>query len=260
MEPAFLVFLSFLPFSGTHIGLGLEPVRGRLVERFGERGFVNVFSVVATLTFAVWVATTAAVRSQGLPGLGLTHHPGFRIGAIFLIGLGFVLGAGSLASYARSPMALFSNVVREPRGVERVSRHAFFAGVALFAVGHVLLAPTLAAATFFAALTLHATLGAWAQDRKLLARLGAPYRGYVEQTSAVPFAAVALGRQPFAAREQPWVAYSIGLLLALLLREAHAHLFDYYGAWIIGSVVVGGAVATWSAERAQRRERSLRHA
>lgn len=260
MEPAFLVFLSFLPFSGTHIGLGLEPVRRRLVERLGERGFVHAFSLVATLTFAVWVGTTAAVRGGGLPGLEVAHLPGIRVAAILVIGLGFVLGAGSLASYARSPMALFSNTVREPRGVERVSRHAFFGGVALFAVGHILLAPTLATATFFAALAVHATLGAVAQDRKLLARLGAPYRRYVDQTSGIPFAAIALGRQPLAPSEQPWLAYSIGLLLALLLRQVHGHLFDFYGLWITGSVVVGGAVATWSAERAQRRERRLRHA
>src|SRR5437899_13047458 len=60
--------------------------------------------------------------------------------------------------------------IRAPRGVERVTRHPFFVGVALLASAHVLLATRLVGAVFFAGLAALAILGAWHQDRTLPAR------------------------------------------------------------------------------------------
>ena len=55
-----------------------------------------------------------------------------------------------------------------------MTRHPFFVGVALLASAHVLLATRLVGAVFFAGLAALAILGARHQDRKILARRGAP--------------------------------------------------------------------------------------
>src|SRR4030095_11369959 len=81
------------------------------------------------------------------------------------------------------------------RGIEKITRHPFFAGVGLFALAHALLATRLAGTVFFGGLLLLVVVGSWHQDRKLLARRGAPYAAYLANTSAVPFAAVLSGRQ-----------------------------------------------------------------
>ena len=49
MQPALLVLAAWILFGGTHLLLASEPFRGRLVARFGERGFVHVFSAVAAV-------------------------------------------------------------------------------------------------------------------------------------------------------------------------------------------------------------------
>ncbi len=259
MRPAVLVLLGFLLFFGSHVGLATAPVRGRLVARLGEQRFVHFFSVVATATFAIWLAITAAVRHEGVAGLGVASLPGVLSLALAAVTSGFALAAGSLAGYARSPMALFSNPLGEVRGVARISRHGFFMGVAAFALGHVLLVPTLAGVVFFGGLAVHAIVGALHQDRKLSRKLGAPYDAYCAQTSIVPFAAILGGRQPLAWREQPWLAFAVGLLLAWGLRQIHTHLFAHSGLWIAGAVAGGGAIATLLAAR-EAKLRRLRHA
>jgi uncharacterized membrane protein len=259
MEPALLVVATWLAFFGTHLGLASGPVRSALVARLGEGGFIKLFSAVAAATFAIWVFTTASVRLEGLPGLALGSHPAIHAAALVAIVAGFALLAGSYSSYPSSPMAVLARRVRDPRGVERVTRHALFAGLALFAGAHVLIVPTLAQAVFFAGLAVHAVLGAAHQDRKLVARLGAPYRAYLERTSGVPFAAILAGRQRFAPADQPWIAYAVGALLALGLRPLHAHLFDHGGLWIVVAVVAGAAVAGRDALR-MGRGRKAQHA
>jgi uncharacterized membrane protein len=241
MEPALLVAATWLFFFGTHLGLASEPFRGALVRRLGSRGFFALFYAVAAVTFTIWVVVTAAVRVEGLPGLALGEHVLIRILAMAGIVTGLSLSAGGLASYPSSPMALPSHPVRAPRGVDRITRHPFFAGLALFALGHVLIVPTLAAAVFFAGIAFQAVVGAAHQDRKLAHRLGPPYCDYLARTSAVPFAAILLGRQRLSAFEQPWIAYAVGALFALGLRQLHAHLFDHGGLWIVGSVLGGTA-------------------
>lgn len=259
MEPALLVAATWLAFFGTHLGLAFGPVRSGLVGRLGDRGFVLLFSAVAAASFALWVFTTASVRLEGLPGLALAANPAVHAAALVAIVVGVAIVAGSYATYPSSPMALLADRVRDPRGVERVTRHPFFAGLALFAGAHVLLVPTLAQAVFFAGLVVHSVLGAAHQDRKLSARLGAPYQAFLARTSSVPFAAILGGRQRFAAEDQPWIAYAVGALVALGLRPLHAHLFDYGGLWIVAAVVAIAALAGSDALRVGRR-RKAQHA
>ena len=128
MEPALLVAVSWIVFFGTHLGFATEPVRGALVRRLGNRGFFAFFYAVAAVTFTIWVAVTAAVRLEGLPGIALGQHVLVHTLAIAFIVAGLSLSAAGLVSYPRSPMALPSQPVGEPRGVERITRHPFFAG------------------------------------------------------------------------------------------------------------------------------------
>jgi uncharacterized membrane protein len=252
MEPALLVLATWLVFFGTHLGLASEPIRGALLRQLGNRGFFALFYAVSAVTFTIWVAVTAVVRLEGVPGLALGGHVVIRTAAIAVIITGLSLSAGGLASYPSSPMARPSHPVREPRGAERITRHPFFAGLALFALGHVLIAPTLAASVFFGGLAFQSVVGAAHQDRKLALRLGRPYRGYVARTSAVPFAAILSGRQRLAVREQPWIAYAAGAFLGIALRLAHAHLFDHGGLWIVAAVLGSTAYLGRDAFRAGR--------
>ncbi len=254
MEPALGVALLWAVFGGTHIVLATGPIRGRLVARLGEVGFTAVFYLVASASFALLVAYYAAHRFEGAPGPALASIPALRWTLMIVAVAGLTLTAPALAVYPRLPAALFGQPIRAARGIERITRHPFFAGFALFALAHVLLATRLVGAVFFGGFALLSVVGAWHQDLKLRARRGTPYAEYLAATSAVPFGAVVSGRQRLVWRELPIATLAIGVGLAIALRWWwHAALFAHGGAWIIGVFVVGALIAGLSAWRRSRR-------
>ena len=247
MEPAVTVALLWLLFGGTHVLLTTRALRSALVATLGEPGFRALYSAIAVATFTVLVRGYAAHRTHGAPGLDLGRYAALRPVLMAIVVAGVTLMF--VMDYAKSPTALFDQPIRTPRGAERITRHPFFAGVALLALAHAWLATRLAGTVFFAGLAALAIGGAWHQDRKLLARRGAPYRDYLAATSAVPFAAIVDGRQPFRPREIALRGVLTGLGIAIVLRAIHGAILSHDGAWLVAAVVVGAAVSTLRAWR-----------
>jgi len=253
MEVPIVVAILWAAFGGTHVGLAARRPRAALVARLGERGFTALYFGVAAAAFAALVAYYAAHRLEGPPGLVLGASPLARWILMAVIAAGVALAGAGLAVYPSMPMALFDQRVREPRGVERVTRHPFFVGTALVALAHALLATRLAGAVFMGGFAVLALAGARHQDRKLLARRGAAYGGYLAVTSTVPFAAIAGGRQRLVAAELPLGALAIGLAVAVVLRLGHDLLFAHGGVWVIATVLAGAALAGVQSLRRARR-------
>lgn len=257
MEPAIAVGLLWLLFGGLHIGLATRRVRAALVAQLGEGGFMALFSLLASATFAAFITYYAAHRFAGAPGPALGTVPALHWTLMAFIVSGIVLVSMGSVAYPGSPYDSFGRRIRAPRGIERITRHPFFTGTALFALAHALLATRLVGTVAFAGIALVAVVGAWHQDAKLLARNGKPYAEYLGTTSALPFAAIGAGRQRVAWREFPSGAVAVGLGLALALRMVHASIFAQGGVWVIVTVVGGGAILTWQSWRRARRDRVL---
>ena len=255
MTPSLIVAVLLFAFAGSHIGLATARVRESLRARLGPWGFSLVFSAVAAVTFTVLVRYYATHRFDGAPGLGLGTVPAARLLLMGVVGVGVVLFAMALASYPRSPMALFNDDVPPPYGVARITRHAMFVGVVLFGTAHALLASHLVGTTLFAGLALFGAAGAYHQDRKLLALRGPRYRSYLTATSVVPFAAILDGRQQLVWREFSPGAVGSGLAAAIGLRLVHGAIFAHDGLWVIVAMLGGAAMETLQAWR-----RAHRHA
>lgn len=251
MEACLVVVLLWILFGGSHLALAAPRVRAKLVALLGEGGFTAVFSGLAAVLFTLLVTWYVGHRFEGPPGPALGRFAPIRALAILVIGAGFVCGAGGLAGYARSPMALFSAGADtcEPRGFARVTRHGFFAGVVLLAAGHALLATRLVTVLFCLGLALLPILGSRHQDAKLRARLGEPYARYLAVTSAIPFAAIWERRQQLVWRELPWLWLVAGALSSVVLRQLHGPLLSHDGAWIVAAVLGGAALASFQAWR-----------
>ena len=254
MEPATCVALVFSLFAASHIGLAAPTVRRPLEARLGRAGFSALFVALAAVLYSAAIATYASLQHQGAAGLGLGRSDPARTMLISAVVLGVVLMASSFAGYARSPHALGGEHVREARGLNRVTRHPFFVGLVLFGAAHALLATHLVGAVAMGGLAAMAALGSWHQDRKLLTLRGEPYAAYLAQTSTIPFAAIAAGRQRLVWRELPLAAPAIGLALAWGFREVHPHLFDHGGVYVIAGTLGGVAVILFDEWR-----RVLRH-
>ena len=244
MEPVFAVTIVWLAFGLTHVGLAAAGPRSRLVARFGEQGFVYVYSAIAAIVFTLVVTTYAGVRFEGLPGPALGRFPIVREALIALVVTGVVLMTATFASYHEGPYEAGVTKRRfpPPRGLERVTRHAFFAGLVIFSLAHALLATKLVGMVFLLGYAVVSAVGAWHQDRKLLARFGEPFAEYLRATSAVPFVAILSGRQKLVWSELPYAAIAGGVALAWGLRSMHDWIFAYGGALFIAAVLGGVAV------------------
>ena len=251
MEPAITVALWWLLFGGTHLAFATGRPRAWLVGRLGAKGFELFFSLVAAVTLGLLVHAYAGLRFEGGAGLGLAAVPAARAVLYGIAFAGMTLALWGVLAFPASPMAP-PGIVRPPRGLVRITRHAFFAGMAMLAGAHMLLAMRLTGVVFFAGIFLLVTLGARLQDRKLLRRYGAPYAEYVAVTSGIPFAAVVAGRQRLVWQEIRLPVLALSVLLVAALRWVHASIFAAGGAWMMG-VIVGSVVllqvATWARRR-----------
>jgi uncharacterized membrane protein len=239
MDPVLATALPLALFAATHLGLASPPLRRPLEARLGPLGFTVFFSLVAWLTFGAALTSYAAHAGAGPAGLALGARPGARVPLIVVIVLGCMFASGAFGNYGRSPYALAGARVRTPYGLERVTRHPFFVGVALLGGAHALLATRLTGTVLMGGLAVYALLGAWLQDRKLLALRGEPYAAYLAATSLLPFTAIGAGRQRLVWAELPYGMLLLGVALAYLLRLVHAHLFDHGGAYVIAALVIG---------------------
>src|SRR2546425_7231059 len=154
MESVLGMVALVLVFGGTHVGLATHRVREALVSRLGEFGFGGLFTLVAAVSFSVLVWFYAAHRFDGPPGLALGAVPAFPWPLMAIVVVGISMMAASLVVYPSSPMAVFNENVRSPWGIERVTRHSFFVGVALLGAAHALLATRLIGAVMMSGLPL----------------------------------------------------------------------------------------------------------
>ena len=254
MDPALVVALLFGLFAATHIGLASVSIREAIVRRTGRWGFLWLFSCVAAVTFSAAVLYTSLHHREGLPGLALGRFEVARALLVTAIVLGSALMAGSLADYSRSPYSARGDDVREPSGLQRVTRHGFFVGVGLLGSAHALLATKLVGALAMGGLAFVALAGARHQDRKLLALRGERDAAYLASTSMLPFAAALAGRTRIVWRELPIGGLALGVVVAFLLRAVHPHIFDYAGLFVIAPTV-GGAFLLLSVEGLAERRR-----
>jgi uncharacterized membrane protein len=245
MEPAIVIALLWLLFGGTHIGLAVRRVREPLVRAVGEYGFVGIFSLVAAATFWALIAYYATHRFTGVSGFDAGQVPVLRWVLMGVIAFGVVLIAAGLAAYPRMPVAVFGQQpIVAPRGIERITRHPFFVGMAVLGVAHALLAPHLGGAVLMGGFAVLGMAGARHQDAKYRRMRGRAYEDYAAVTSIAPFAAIVSGRQPFVVRDLPLSAFAIGIGLSVLLRLSHASLFANDGLWLVMAVGGGGALAS----------------
>lgn len=234
------VLIAWLVFAGTHLALGLPPMRDRLAARLGERQFVALFSAIAATTLGLLALAVARCAGSGLPGPALGHGALLRVVLGGIAGVGLCLAIVGLMNYMRSPMALFRTRLNPPAGIECISRHPLFVGFAVFAGAHALLASTLASSLHFLGFAALALGGALLQDRKLVQRHGAAYADYLAATSLLPWLALAQGRQHLARNDPVWRRIGLAAAVVVLLLATHSLWSAFNGALLAGSMAVGG--------------------
>jgi uncharacterized membrane protein len=217
-------------FIGIHLFISGTRIRDALVGAVGERAYMALFSL-ASIGVIAWM--TISFNHAGA-GRGGAADPmlydlgrGARDAAIPVVAIAFLLGVPGLlmpspTSVNSGALAAKSDVVK---GVLRITRHPFLWGVALWSADHLSTNGDLASVIFFGTFLLLSVFGTYSIDAKRRRKLGLAWEGFAAQTSNVPFAAIASGRNRFSAGEYFDWRFAVAVLLFVAILFAHVHIF-----------------------------------
>jgi len=215
-------------FATLHLLVSGTPLRGVLVRRLGEGAYRGVFAL-ATLVTLVWMARSysAAFASDNI---WLWHWRMAQHAAAPIMLVAFLLAVPGIAS--RNPASVGQERVlqddAEARGMQRITRHPFLWGVAIWAAFHIAANGDVASIVLFATFLIVALIGTRSIDRKRSHALGAVWTAYEARTSNLPFAAIAQGRNRLILREIGWWRPLLALALFALVVTLHPRLFGAY--------------------------------
>lgn len=226
MGPTEWIALWAVLFAATHFGLASPAVRPRLIGTIGEWPYRGLFSLVSFATLIPLIMEYFGHKHAGPILWMLGSVAPLRWLTVVMAFAGLLLAVASFANPSPAGMGAEIFGVRiEARGVLRLTRHPLLAGLALWAVGHMIVNGSVGDLLFFGTFAVVGIVGAMFQDHRKLTELGEPYRRLVEQTSLIPGLAVLQGRQRLAAGEMPWVAIAIGAAALAILVAVHPILF-----------------------------------
>jgi uncharacterized membrane protein len=218
--PVLSLLLGAVFFAGIHLGVAGTALRDRMIAALGRGGYAGVFSI-ASAAGLVWLVI-AYGRAPYVAFWGMLEW--WKPVAIVLMLPAALLVVIGLATPNPTSVGQEGRLAEPPQGIVRVTRHPFLTGVGLWAIVHLVGNGDAASFVFFAALAVVAVAGTVSIDAKRRRLLGAAWEPFAAQTSIVPFAAIAAGRNRFRPSEIGLWRWCVALVVYALLLGGHAPL------------------------------------
>ena len=217
------LFAAALFFDGIHFLISGTALRGKIVRLIGERSFQGLFSLMS-LIGVVWLSRAyGQAEYVELWGKLQTLRPFALI--VMLVAFFFVV----LAFTSPNPTAVgggASLTEKEPaKGIQRITRHPFLWGVALWSFTHLVLNGDLASLIFFGSFLILAVAGPFSIDQKRKKAFGDAWNRFAGVTSNVPFIAIVEGRNSLRVGELGWWPVVLALVVYGLFLYLHRTLF-----------------------------------
>jgi len=230
MTPELQILMWWLLFGATHVLGSSVPVRTAVIDKIGLRGFKGLYSLVSFATFIPLVYVFFTNKGGGAmlfrPSAVMMH-----VTEIFMV-LAFIVFAQAAAT--PNPMTTAADMSgdfsRQPRGIQRITRHPGNMAFTLFAIGHMFSNPYLGDWVFFGGFVVFGIISTMHQDRRTLASGRPEVAQFQSETSLLPFAAVLSGKQRLALMEYSKGALVVGIALAGVLWYLHPVIFGGFGA------------------------------
>jgi uncharacterized membrane protein len=204
-------------FVGIHVGIAGTRIRDVLTARLGEQAYLGCFSL-ASFVGLIWL-TTAYADASYVATWGLLA--GLRPVAVVLVLVAFVFVV--LGLITPNPTMVGGEAAlgaAEPAtGIQRVTRHPFLWGVALWAATHLVVNGFEKGLVLFGSMLFLALIGPVMIDAKRAHRFGPAWARYAAVTSNVPFLAIVQGRNRWPAGEIGWgrLAFALTVYGAVLV-------------------------------------------
>lgn len=210
-------------FDGIHSFIAGSSLRAKLVGFVGEELFQAIFSVMSLIGI-IWLSH-AYRQAEYVELWG--HVQSFRTVAVIIMLIAFVFVV--FAFTAPNPTAVRGGALlkdKEPaRGIQRITRHPFLCGVALWSLTHLLFNGDLASLIFFGAFLILSLAGPASIDKKRKRVFGADWNRFAAVTSIVPFWAIIQGRNSFQVAELGWWRVALALIILAFFLHIHGYLF-----------------------------------
>jgi uncharacterized membrane protein len=210
-------------FVGIHFFVSGSVLRDKFVASIGEGPFRGVFSLLSLIGI-IWLIR-AYGRAQYIQLWGEPYS--FRPFALILMLVAFFFVV--LAFISPNPTAVGGEALlsdSEPaKGIQRITRHPFLWGVALWSFIHVIFNGDLASVIFFGCFLIVAIAGPFSIDRKRKRAVGDAWNRFASLTSNVPFLAIIEGRNSLRVGEIGWWRAILTVVLYGLFLHFHKTLF-----------------------------------
>jgi uncharacterized membrane protein len=193
-------------------------IRDRAIGILGRNAYMAAFAVASAIGLAWLVA--AYNRAPYLVTWGMLEW--WKPIAIILMLPAALLVVIGLTTPNPTSVAQEGRIRQPPQGIVRVTRPPFLTGVGHWALVHLIGNGDVASLVFFATWAIVALARTVSIDRKRRRLLGAAWEPFAAQTSIVPFAAIAAGRNRFMPREIGLWRWGVALLAYALMLGGHA--------------------------------------
>jgi uncharacterized membrane protein len=227
-----LLIAAAAAFVLLHLLVSGTRLRATLTGTMGQGAYMGLFSLVsvgllAWLGFAFAAARGGAADTVYWNGTSATRaiQLVLQLIAFFVVVVGL---ATPNPTSVRQEGALERPDVA--KGMLRVTRHPFLWGVAIWAAGHLLVNGDLAGIVLFGAMLVLAIAGTFSIDAKRRLALGPKWEAFADQTSNVPFAAIAAGRQSLRLAEIGWWRIALALIIWAAVFFGHRYAFGVSAA------------------------------
>ena len=212
--------LAALFFPGIHFGIAGTAIRDRAIGLLGKNGYMAAFAIASLIRLGWLVA--AYNRAPYLITWGMLEW--WKPIVIILMLPATLLVVFGLTTPNPTSVAQEGTLGQPPRGIVLVTRHPFLTGVGLWALLHLIGNGDVASLVFFATWAIVALAGTVSIDAKRRRLLGAAWEPFAAQTSIVPFAAIAAGRNRVTPREIGIWRWGLALLVYALMLGGHAQV------------------------------------
>jgi len=213
-----------LAFVGGHFLLSSRPLRPLLRERYGERGFRLLYSLVMLVTFIWMLASYRAAPYIALwdPPAALAWVP------LLVMPLAAILAVAGLTTPSPTLVGgerFLDGAPGSPAvGILSITRHPFLWGSGLWALSHLTVNGDLASLVVMGGIAVLSFAGMHHIDQRREAALGAAWGPMKLTTSLLPFGAVLTGRSRIDWRGLGWWRPLLGLVVYAALLHLHAGL------------------------------------
>lgn len=215
-----------------HLGVAGTPLRGLIVRGIGEKAYLAGFALCA-LGLMVWICRAYGAAYAGADNRFLFTPPeGYRDFALPVVGLAFLLGVPGFL--LPNPTSAGQGGARW-HGAQRITRHPFLWGAALWAAFHLGGSGDVASTCLFLSFLILALAGTRSIDAKCRRRIGdASWQRLAAESSNLPFAAIFQGRNTLVLREIFDGRFAVSVTVLLVFLALHTWLFGlspFPGAW-----------------------------